>query len=74
MMLEFNNRFNTHYLAKSTQSLIQFIEIQMFQSRPRPQMYKRTKNLGMQTGSTNICKRMGCFQELNTRHLCVSVL
>ncbi|CAI9534447.1 unnamed protein product, partial [Staurois parvus] len=38
--------------------------IQVFQSPPWPQVYK-IKYLGMQTASTNICKRMGCSQELS---------
>ena len=35
----------------------------LFQSLPWPQVYK-FKHLDMQTASTNICKRMGCPQEL----------
>ncbi|CAI9575651.1 unnamed protein product, partial [Staurois parvus] len=38
--------------------------IQVFQSPPWPQVYK-IKHLGMQTASTNICKRMGRSQELS---------
>ena len=36
----------------------------VFQSLPRPHRYK-SKHLGMQTVSTNICERMGCSQELS---------
>ena len=36
----------------------------MFQSLPWPQVYK-SKHLGMQTVSTNICERMGRSQELS---------
>ncbi|CAI9570570.1 unnamed protein product, partial [Staurois parvus] len=38
--------------------------IQVFQSPPWPQVYK-IKHLGMQTSSTNICERMGRFQEIS---------
>ena len=37
---------------------------QVFQSLPWPQVYK-SKHLGMQTVSTNICERMGHSQELS---------
>ena len=37
---------------------------QVFQSLPRPLVYK-SKHLGMQTVSTNICERMGRSQELS---------
>ena len=37
---------------------------QVFQSLPWPQVYK-SKHLGMQTVSTNICERMGRSQELS---------
>ncbi|CAI9578145.1 unnamed protein product, partial [Staurois parvus] len=38
--------------------------IQVFQSPPWPQVYN-FKHLEMQTVSTNICKRLGCSQELS---------
>ncbi|CAI9561269.1 unnamed protein product [Staurois parvus] len=38
--------------------------IHMFQSPPWPQVNK-IKHLGMQPASTNICERMGRFQELS---------
>ncbi|CAI9546239.1 unnamed protein product, partial [Staurois parvus] len=38
--------------------------IQVLQSPPCPQVYK-TKHLGMQTASTNICEIMGRFQKLS---------
>ncbi|CAI9569879.1 unnamed protein product [Staurois parvus] len=44
----------------------------MYQSPPWPQVYK-IKHLGMQTASTNICERMGRFQELNEFKLCTVI-
>jgi len=41
--------------------------IQVFQSLPWPQVYK-SKHLGIQTASTNICERMGRSQELSKLH------